>query len=65
MDSEEKPFLYKDGKTEIQSNDEQPHHIKAMWFNLRMKWLFKFTALIGLIYFGKAPILKLLLYFGQ
>lgn len=35
---QQNPFKYKNGKTEIESNIEKPHHIKMMWFDLIMKW---------------------------
>ena len=52
MPTQQNPFKYKDGKTEIQSDDSKPYIIFAMWFNLIMKWMFKFTCAYWSILYG-------------
>ncbi|MES2726871.1 MAG: hypothetical protein V4643_07200 [Bacteroidota bacterium] len=43
MSTQQNPFRYKDGRTEIQSDNEKPHHIIAMYLNIIIKWGFRFT----------------------
>jgi hypothetical protein len=47
----QKPFRYKNGKTEITAEFEGKHHVRMMWFDLVMKWVYRIgiSALLGLL----------------
>ncbi len=43
------PFKYKNGRTEIESENEQKHHVRMMWFDLIMKWIVRIGWLLVLV----------------